>query len=239
MQETLSKRNPFAIATHRFEAKLNELDLFSYWDLREIMDSLPHLRFKEGYTLDGCRIGDKRDSIMRLYVYEQDSTDKYNPGPSGEKPKPIPFKDGQVISGLISYEAFETVPPIEDYLDIDFTQESIWEAVLLIRESCNYLKHGWHGGYNNGRLVVDVSSLIQVATDKLVESSLERWIKDERIAPKVDMLDDNHAKVAYCHWSDWRGLDYIVLLVTRDGRSLKFKEISKETLEKYDCGIIF
>ena len=260
------KRNELAIATHRFEQNMQKVNFGNFWDLRDIMNGLPHIHFREGYTLDGCYVGDRSNASMKLYAYKMDSTDKYIPGKSGvhlnpedmfrlknlwakvsgqkeadedEIAAPVPFKDGQVIEGTISYEAFKTVPPVSDYLDVDFDEKSIWEAMLLLEEASNYLPHRWHGGYANGRLVVDGTSLIQSCNGHLSKEEWEPFLNDERISPKVEILSEDTAQVSYCRWGDWSGLTYTVLKAIRKGRTISFEEVSTDRLLEYDCGIRF
>ena len=262
----ISQPNDLAAATHRFERKINETDFREFWDLRGILEALPHIRLKDGYALDAYYVGDRSNAKMKLYAYVMDSTDEYCPGPEGihqdpedrfrrfdwsrlllnkkkdeeeTVPPPIPFKDGQVIVGTISYEAGETVPPLENYLDIDFTPEAVWEAVLLVIEAGSYLPHRWHGGYSRGLLVVDRQSLIRVCHERLDKSVWEPFLTDERIVPSVKMLSAEEAAVQYCHWSDWGGLSIKSIKVTRVGRSLEFKREKWETLIEYDCGLRF
>ena len=259
-------RNELAISTHRFERNMQKVDLVHFWDLRDILNGLPHIKFREGYTLDGCYVGDRNNASMKLYAYKIDSTDKYRPGKEGvhlnpddpfrarglwkrllgEKDAredntapPIPFQDGQVICGTISYEAFKTVPPLNDYLDIDFNKVTVWEAMLLLEEVANYLPHRWHGGYANGRLIVDGSSLMQSCSGKISKEVWEPLIRDERIKPKVEILSDDSAFVHYCRWGDWSGLTYSVLRATRFDRSISFEDGHSERLIEYDCGIRF
>lgn len=261
-----SKRNELAIATHRFEQNMQKVNFYTFWDLRDIMNGLPHIHFREGYTLDGCYVGDRSNASMKLYAYKIDSTDKYIPGKAGIHLNPedmfrlrglwkkiegeggteedkidplVPYKDGQVIEGTISYEAFKTVPPVNDYLDIDFDEKSIWEAMLLLEEASNYLPHRWHGGYANGRLVVDGTSLIQSCNGHLSKEEWEPFLNDERISPKVEIISGDTAQVSYCRWGDWSGLTHTVLKATRIGRSISFEEVSTECLIEYDCGIRF
>lgn len=262
IQTYQNKRNPYAISLHRLEQKMKEVNLHTFWDLRDIMDALPHLGFKEGYMLDGCMVGDRRNATMKLYAYKQDSRDKYIPGKRGvhlnpehdvydfecryhwyqfkRKIKaPVPFRDGQVIEGTVSSAAFDTVPALDKYLVMDFTPEAIWEAVLLIKEARNYLAHRWHGSYSNGRLIVDSTSLIQSCTGKLEEEAIDTWLRYEHLYPSVKIIDDNHAVVNYCRWGDWRGLTNTTIDVVRSGKSICFEKEVITDLVKYDCGIRF
>lgn len=261
--QIISKRNELAIATHRFELNTKKVDFSEFWDLRDILNGLPHIRFREGYTLDGCFVGDLRNASMKLYAYKKDSTDEYIPGKNGglhlnpkvligdlysrivtgkkntveDAVRPVPFKDGQVISGTISDKAFRTVPPLNEYLEIDFDEKTIWEAMLLLEEASNYLPHRWHGGYAKGRLIVDGASLVQSCDGRLSNDIWRPIIQDERLYPKVEILSEKAALVHYCRWGNWSGLTYIVMKATRKGRSIYFEEDHTERLIEYDCGL--
>lgn len=261
-----ARKNELAIATHRFEQNMQKVDFVRFWDLRDVLNGLPHIHFREGYTLDGCYVGDSRNASMKLYAYKMDSLDKYTPGKFGvhldpddhilfrnlwrnldgkkddEKEKiadPVPFKDGQVIQGTISYAAFKTVPPLNEYLDIEFDEITIWEAMLLLEEASNYLPHRWHGGYASGRLIVDGSSLVQACNGHLSKAEWEPFLNDARLTPKVEILSGEAATVRYCRWGDWSGLTCTTLKATRQGRTLSFEEAGSERLIEYDCGIRF
>ncbi len=258
----IERPNPYAAATHRFERKIIETDFRRFWDLRDIMTALPHIQFKDGYTLDAYYVGDRRNARMKLYAYLMDSTEDYNPGPVGvhqnpdnmlkgihwigegkreddKIPEPTPFMDGQVINGTISFAASKTVPPLEDYLDIDFTGEAIWEAMLLIEESASYLPHRWHGGYSNGRLIVDQNGLMHSCLNRLKRAVWEPFLQDARLIPTVEMISEKEAMVHYCRWNDWGGLSSINILATRVNRSLRFDREKPVKLIDYDCGLRF
>ena len=262
----IERPNPFAAATHRFERKIIETDFSRFWDLRDVMTALPHIRFRDGYTLDAYHAGDRRNSKMKLYAYLTDSTDDYRPGPVGvhqdpdnmlrgllwsrglsgkgkvgeyKEPEPVPFKDGQVINGTISLAASKTVPPLEDYLDIDFTPEAVWEAMLLVEESGSYLPHRWHGGYSNGRLIVDQNALMHSCLYRLKRAVWEPFLRDARLIPSVEMVSDKEAMVHYCRWNDWSGLSSMNIRATRVNRSLRFDREEPVKLINYDCGLRF
>ena len=203
-------------AAQLFRTELENFNFNLYWDLREIMGALPHVRLKEGYTLDACMVGDLRNAQMSLYVYRKDSVNYYNPGEDhynvendvfeGLEPNtfyggcpgalyevaaPIPFLDGQVIAGTISFPAFSTVPPISDYLDVEFTYQSIWEALLLIVEAKSYLPHRWHGSYANGILVVDSTSLVQSCGENVPPSVIGFMLSTVNLSPDIRIDGDS------------------------------------------------
>ncbi len=258
-----NNHNTLIAATHRFEDKLEEIDLVQYWDLREIMDALPNLHFKDGYTLDGCMVGDMRNAIMKLYGYRIDSENIYYPGEEHIRPSadiwfdessqqcyggnppdirtyepPLPFKDGQVITGTITSAAFDTVPPLSDYIELQFTEEAIWEALLLIVESCSYLEHRWHGNYLNGRIIVDSASLIESCSSVMDPSALGLFLNIHDLAPRVRILSDEKALVSYYRWSEYRGMSKKAQLAYYNGKNIHFEERGAEEMAKYDDGII-
>ena len=251
-------------ATNRFETKIKEFNFKRYWDLRVIMSAFPHLKLQDGYTLDACLVGDLRNAQRRLYVYKMDSQDVYYPGPDHhntqndvfedkdehvlygggpgdlyEVKPPIPFRDGQVIEDTISFPAFETVPSISEYLDVDFTPETIWEALLLVVEATSYLPHRWHGGYENGNIIVDSLSLIQSCRGCLADSMIEFLLNVKNYYPEIKILDNHRALVIYCRWSDHFGLSRITQMARFDGRRIWFEEQSAVVVAEYDDGLIF
>lgn len=258
------KMGPFAIATLRFVKQLKKINLYNFWDLRTAMFAFPHIKFTKGYTLDGCMVGDKANAVMKLYAYHIDSANSYNPGEGhiyaledvwwdeesqqyykGNHPNirtfspPIPFKDGQVIDKTVSSAAFDTVPPLADYLEMDFTPESIWEALLLLVEARSYLRHRGHGKYNNASLILDSVSLTEVCSGKLDPTMIEFLNTVKNYEPEVRILDDKRALVSYSRWSDHDGLSRIVQMARYDGKRIRFEEQSVQKLVDYDGGVIY
>ena len=250
MENQREQHTVLAEAVHRFERRLEGFNFGDYWDLREIMEALPHVKMKEGYSLDGYYAGDWRNATMKMYACATDSLDEYDPAVPEVRtrwfdaakrkatPSPVPFRDGQVIVGTIPYSASKTVPPLEKYLDIDFTPEAIWEAMLLVVEACSYLPHRWHGSYARGVLVVDVESLAECCEGKVDRAIWSPFLEDSRLIPSVTMLSENEARIHYCRWGEWSGLYCIDILAARDGRSLAFGAPEQHALIEYDCGIV-
>ena len=261
--------NRFAQVLHNFEQKIRETDFDKAIFLQVILDTLPHIKLKDGYTLGCYSVGDGIDSIMYFYPLRKDAVEEYGPDASkidkrGKRfwqklfglrkdddlynedwDSDKPFQDGQIIRGTLPFGC--RVPELKKYLDIDFTPDTIWESLLLLEESENYLKHGWHGCYRNGKIVVDNQSVIDVFTNlntgisstKIEEADWKPFLDNERILPIVNLKSDTEAIVHYCHWSDWSGLDRFTVRAYKDGRSIRFERDNPVNLVEYDCGYVF
>ncbi len=259
MEQQKTKRNPLASEAHLFERIFKKFDFGEFDDLGRLMLAVPRIGMREGFVLDGYNSGDQRNAVMKLYARKIGTRDRYLPvsaenmkffsgkiiwrkleglvnGEKAEESRPLikPFKEGQFIHNTIPYEASKTVPPVLNYLEFQFTPGAIWEAVLLTEASRLYLKHVWHGCYNNGMLVVDNTSLTLACS--LFKVDYKPFIDDERIQPSVEMLSDSEAIVRYCFWNEWGGLRRVSLKLIRKRKGIQKEDLGTETLLKYDSG---
>ena len=132
------------------------------------------------------------------------------------KTRPVipPYREGQFIVDTIPYSASETVPPLNQYIELDFTPIAIWEAVLLMKATRLYLPHRWHGSYNRGLLVYDDTSLMMACDPRNTvygykgndRIDCQGLLGDYRIPPCVEVISKNRAIVNYCYWNSWVGL---------------------------------
>ena len=164
-----------------------------------------------------------------------------------------PFREGQFIVDTIPYSASETVPPLNQYIELDFTPVAIWDAVLLLKATKLYLPHRWHGCYNRGLLVYDDTSLMAACDLRVFMDGVKAYTRtgnsspidyqgflgDNRIPPKVDALSENKAIVKYCYWNNWEGLVRITLEAIRSGRSIELSDIDRKVMLEYHIGIRF
>ena len=240
-------------------------------DLNEILKSIPHVKLHEGYSLGAYRVGDMMGDHVVLYPFRTGSTDVYDPGEPNrdiehkaffdidryydkaqkgdEEAKktlelihnPIPFRDGQVVRSSILWCADESIPQLKDYLDIDFTPESIWESLLLLVLSSNYLPHRWHGCYANGVIVLYYISLRKASEYSFSHGGIDwkPFKSDDRLLPSVKMIDESQATVNVCRWNSWRGLDRLTYNAFREGRTIRFEREDPDNIIKYNCGIHF
>lgn len=236
----------FSVTTYRFEQALEKIDFENLRDVSFILNALPNIRLKEGYKLGACRVGTVNQTTLHFYALKDGSSEKYVPGEIGvhlnpdpytfgrySDPVPIPFKDGQYIEGIISLKAFETIPHIEDYLDVELSVECVWEAVLLLDAAFGYLNI-WH----KCELIVNSLSLVRKC-DGLSVEGWEEFLQDPRIVPSIIVIPEQGAIIRYCRWSDQDGLTNIVLKADYSNRTLHFERIGSETLFEYDWGIRF
>lgn len=267
--EQTTQQELFAHTTYHFKRAIKAIKFSETRDLNKVMESLPHIKLREGYSLGHYITGDFFGFAENLYPFRIGASNEYDPGQEHRDIKhhnffelyqkaeegdeeakrlvkiwenPIPFQDGQYVNGELSITASGTVPKLADYLELDFTPISIWESYLLLVEAKSYLPNGWHGAYANGELIMDNNNLISVCSErrKLKESGWESLLNDSRIIPSVTIGSDNEALIQYCRWSDWGGLKRITAHAHKKRRSVSFEvEKERETLIKYDCGIRF
>jgi hypothetical protein len=259
MELKRTKRNQFASYAHLFERVFKKCNFNDFDNLTPLMVAVPRIHMREGFELDGYNAGDRRNAVMKLYASKIGSTDRYLPVsaedmkhfngkviwrkleglfPNGKNVETRPaikaFKEGQFIHNTIPHEASRTVPPVLDYLEFPFTPGAVWEAVLLTEASRLYLKHVWHGCYNNGMLVVDNVSL-RIACDSCKVDG-KAFINDDRIPPSVEMLSDKEAIVRYCYWNEWHGLQRASVKVVRKRKGYVKEHLGTETLIEYHSG---
>ncbi len=223
------------------------------------MVAVPRIHMREGFELDGYNAGDRRNAVMKLYASKIGSKDRYLPVsaedmkhfngkviwrkieglfPNGQNVETRPaikaFREGQFIHNTIPIEASRTVPPILNYLEFPFTPGAVWEAVLLTEASRLYLRHVWHGCYNNGMLVVDNTSLTLACSPFDVD--YKDFIDDKRILPSVEMLSDSESLVNYCYWNEWGGLRRVSLKMIRKRKGYVKEALGTEIILEYHSG---
>ena len=230
----INENKRFVYSVHMLERVFAKFNFNRYWDLRDLMIIFPHLSIREGYVLDGYDCGDKRNAVMKLYACIRDSSNQYVPYPintDGSKEPLIAFKDGQFVDNTIPRRASDTVPPLVNYLELDFSRIAIWEAILLLKATPLYLQHRWHGCYLNGLLVVDKVSYYMACLSYGIESN--PWVNDCRLLPSVEMISDSEALVNYCYWNDWKGLSRMTVKVIRNGKGISIENNKREVLIEY------
>ena len=264
------KGAPLAQTARQFIATIKATKFTDTLDLQNLLDVLPAVHLRPDYSLGWYREGDMMGTHVHLYPFRTGSTWEYDPGIHNrdidnkgyldilhdlreaekgdeeaaqivhQRRNPTPFRDGQIIRCSIMMGADKSVPKLQDYLDIDFTLESVWQSLLLLELSSNYLPHGWHGGYANGTIILEPNDLKhEVRYCRLERSQWEPFLSDDRLIPSVTMLGDSIALITFCRWGDWSGLSYYTYHAYREGRTIRFDHQEPENLIKYDCGIRF
>lgn len=253
------------------EVDISHEELLNRKDLNNILTTLPHVKLRKGYSLGAYRFGDWMGWLVEMYPFRTGSTDEYDPEGLNMKmenkslksrllhffkvkrddeenkqnieqiSKPVPFRDGQIIPYSLLLNRIGTIPKLKDYLEIDFTPESVWESLLLLELSSNYLPHGWHGGYANGSIIANEQDLIDECEGmrNLKETAWRPFLTDERLIPSVTMAGAFEASINVCRWNDWRGLDQLTFHAYREGHTIRFECDEPVNLIKYDCGVCF
>lgn len=196
----------------------------------------------------------ERPRFVWIRQQDRESSVEHIDEPKPKVPEITPFREGQFIEDTIPRKAAETVPDLENYLELDFLPIAIWEAVILLRASRLYLPHRWHGCYNNGLLVVNEKSLrtacesvnsldARSARGCYIPSSGSREslkLPDElydnlRLAPEVKLVSKEEAIVRYCYWNNWIGLTQVTVGVVRNNAGILLIEsdICKEVIFEY------
>ena len=264
------KGAPLTQTARQFIAAIKATKFADTIDLQNLLDTLPAVHLRPGYSLGWYREGEWMGTHVHLYPFRTGSKDEYDPGIHNrdiehksfldiihlferakkgdaeaaqiieQREHPTPFRDGQFIRCSIMMGADDSVPKLKDYLDIDFTPESVWQSLLLLELSSNYLPHGWHGGYANGTIILEPDDLKkEIRYCRLERSQWEPFLTDDRLIPSVTMLSDAEALITFCRWGDWSGLGYMTYHAFRDGRTIRFDRQDPVNLIKYDCGIRF
>ena len=190
----------------------------------------------------------------KKYLKLEDVFDDNQDSQTHTRPVIPPYREGQFIVDTIPYSASETVPPLNLYIELDFTPIAIWEAAILLKASRLYLPHRWHGSYNRGLLVYDDTSLMTACNGRVfIDTSVKGYtwtgdsgpidyqgfLGDNRIPPSVEVISENKAIVNYCYWNNWEGLVRITLEATRSGMSIELSDIEREVLVEYKIGLRF
>jgi len=263
------KGTPLAQTARQFIAAIKATKFDKTIDLQHLLDTLPAIHLRQGYSLGWYREGDMMGTHVHLYPFRTGSTWEYDPGIHNrdienknfldfleywdkarhgdkkaariieQRENPKPFHDGQIIRCSIMMGADDAVPKMEYYLDVDFTPESVWQTLLLLVLSENYLPHGWHGGYANGTIILDPDDLKRVIPSRIERSQWQPFLTDDRLIPSVTMLSDTEALITVCRWGGWSGLNYMTYHAFYDDRSIRFSRQDPVNLIKYDCGIRF
>lgn len=199
-----------------------------------ILDTLPHLRRKEGYSygvLLASAVG-MGDCSIPFAVAE------------GEK---IPEKPMFLTAGQ--------TPPVVDRLDCEFNEDSAWE-LFLVSDMGRYLPLFWHANYDKVVPFFGTGSLRHVIKDihhnpdvavldgpmTLSEEDYQRMLAydmDETLLPQVTMTGENKARIVFISWNDWNGLGRITMSVEKTPEGVVIEKEDEEILVEYSCGILY
>ncbi len=224
------KYDPLWISTLNFRIVFGSKEHRAFENLQDVMESLDSLKLKDGYILDGVKVGDFYGASVRLYARKETAKEKKNPE---TKEEALVFDGETILSGKIPYDIGELLPSVFGYLEMPFTEVAIWQAWLL-HELPNSLPLDWHAMYRSRTIITSLPKLYNI---KVAE--IGKFLNDDSILPRVRIMDNMHALITYCFWSQWGGLFKSYVIVIRDGASVSFSKEFTENLYKYECGIEF
>lgn len=159
------------------------------------------------------------------------------------KLKPNPFNKSMLIKGALDFCVAQTIPEIWDELIVPFTTVGIWQAVLL-HKTKTFFPKGWHANYMESIYVYSMDDMLQIIKQHKRNSygfnheKLATYLNRGYIMPSVE-IDGNRAIASYYYWNDWSGFCKRIIPIEKQGHSIKFGEFKRETLVKYDCGIMY
>lgn len=132
-----------------------------------VLSALPDIKIKDQCCLRVCRL---RENYFRpgefysnLYVCRKDTKGECRPSLTpvrdtllkklhlqkcGQKYMPA-YNESMVINEIIDNKAYQQMPPIWDSISVPFTEEGIWQA-LLLKEASMFLPMFGHGNYHSG-----------------------------------------------------------------------------------------
>lgn len=210
-------------------------------DIMDIMAVLDEVTVRDGYVIHSFMAGDRIGSNMQLYAYVKGSTRVYvtpkndrlcvniiNPDKKVQQPEPVPYSDDMIIEGAVTMDIAEQIAPVNDSLSVPFNEQGVWQ-MYLINHAPTMMPYWWHGGYIHRTYVFDLKELSSFPAD------LSAYYGDTSLLPSV-RADGDVFIVTTTYWNEWRGLVREVVAINSD---LQIREINKEVLVEYDCGLLF
>jgi hypothetical protein len=194
------------------------------FDANRIFEALPHLKMRDGFTLDYVYHQDRMGGYPKLYVR-----------PVAQPP----------YVNEAAFEAAVAKPP--DYLTFVTPRDSpegYFEfAVLAMTANQFYLD--WHANYNDWQVVCGSDGVEKIIGDLNGETPFDKPMTAEqqqaaRVIPEpqpsVTMTDET-ATVTMLVFSKWDGLKRRTLTIDRNDHSIRDER--DEPLVEYDCGVRF
>lgn len=129
---------------------------------------------------------------------------------------------------------------IWDYIKAENTIFGAWQAYLLYK-LWHTLPLFWHANYDSRTYLYSKGDEIFIVPMRNEHTALIRSVA-ESLFVIPDVVKGKNAKyyISCCYWSDFEGLMQEVTEVCISNENLVvFKDISKITLYKYECGIMF
>lgn len=201
------------------------------FDPNELLDYLPHLHMKPGYTLD--------------YVYFEGSI-------SGQ-----PFLYVRRVTDPSFDDAWDYLDQTEDcdrgahptachywyFIETDGSEEGYFELVLLKMMGSQFYLY-WHSYYDDAEIVASEERLVELVNSiGLDDSSRELTDSQKRDALKIDptpqiTFEPGRVRVRVVWFTKWGGFKEIIYTISTYSPTILFQTFGR-TIVKYDCGIIF
>ena len=192
------------------------------FDANQIFEALPHLRMRDGFTLD--------------YVYHQDGMGGY----------PLLYArpiDQQPYLNEAEYKAAPDQPVYSSFVTPQDGAEGYFDYAVFAA-TANQFYLDWHAKYNDWQVLcntADIEDVIRSLDEKSfgqpmtsAQQQAARAIPDPQ--PSV-VLSDKTATVTMLVFTKWGGFYRRTLTINRADHSIADKH--DESLVEYDCGVRF
>ena len=129
---------------------------------------------------------------------------------------------------------------IWDYIKAENTIDGAWQAYLLYK-LWHTLPLFWHANYDRRTYLYSKGDEISIDPWRIEDTVHIRGVVNSLfVNPDVVKGQNNKYYISCCYWSDFEGLIKEITEVSISHDNLVvIKDISKRTLYKYNCGIIF
>ena len=154
------------------------------------------------------------------------------------------FYDGQYIRGRVPYTCTFTIPSVFDYVEYEFSEQSVWELFIL-SISWEFMPLWWHSNYARADYIFERKDIEDLASREFVSFKKQPdakpqpalYIDDDTILPEVKIVSECEADIRISYWSNWAGLVRLIIRVERKNGTTTFIEKSRERLIKFNIGI--
>lgn len=139
----------------------------------------------------------------------------------------------ETSKGLYDYK-------IWDYIKAENTIDGAWQAYLLYK-LWHTLPLFWHANYDRRTYLYSKGDEISIDPWRIEDTVRIRGVANSLfVNPDVVKGENDKYYISCCYWSDFEGLIKEITEVSiSPNNHVVIKDISKTTLYKYNCGIIF
>ena len=156
------------------------------------------------------------------------------------------FYDGQYIRGRVPFEKSSAIPSVFDYIEYEFTQQSIWELFLL-SISWRFMPLHWHANYAQTDYIFERKDIEELVSSRVIYNKKRHsltpqpamYINDDTLLPEVKIVSECEAEIRISYGNSWAGLVREIISVERRNGTTTFTKKSRETLIKFNIGILF